>query len=351
MKLNLMSLGDIMADPFTGRQMSAKDRYRMLIDAAVIADRTGFHGINIGEHHGIAYTFSAPPVLLAAIAERTQNLRLSTAVALAANLDTLRMAEDYAAVDVISGGRVELVTGRGNFFESTYRLFGQSAEESAARFAEAMELLCKLWPGQPIEWSGRFRPPIHGESLQPVPVQNDRLPFWIGGGSSRDTAELAGRLGLKLMLPSAFGRPDKFVDVADIYRSSFVKAGHAGLPEVGACWHGWVGTDGDAARARFEPRYRAYHGFTQKLIQSVNSNPPPFLMLPFDYDFLRLQGPAIVGSPDEFVDRLSKLSNMLGADVNLVKMDMGGVPREEYLDMIQLVGEEVIPQLGVKEFA
>jgi alkanesulfonate monooxygenase SsuD/methylene tetrahydromethanopterin reductase-like flavin-dependent oxidoreductase (luciferase family) len=351
LKLNLMSLGDIMTDPITGRQMSAQERYRLLIDAAVIADRTGFNGINIGEHHGIAYAFSTPPVLLAAIAERTKRLRLGTAVALAANLDTFRMAEDYAALDVVSGGRVDLVTGRGNFFETTYTLFGQASDESPARFAEAMELLCKLWPGEPVHWRGRFRAPINGESLQPPPVQKDRLPFWVGGGSSRDTAELAGRLGLKLMLPSAFGRPDKFIDVANIYRDAFAAAAHAGQPEVGACWHGWVGTNGDAARARFAPRYRAYHAFTQRLIKRVNPNPPPYLSAPFDFEMLRRQGPAIVGSPDEFAERLSRLSEMLGADVNLVKMDMGGVPREEYLEMIQLVGEEVVPKLAVREYA
>jgi alkanesulfonate monooxygenase SsuD/methylene tetrahydromethanopterin reductase-like flavin-dependent oxidoreductase (luciferase family) len=351
LKLNLMSLGDIIADPISGQMMSAQERYRMLIDAAVIADQAGFNGINIGEHHGIDYTFSTPPVLLAAIAERTTKLRLGTAVALAANLDTFRLAEDYAAVDVISNGRVDIVTGRGNFFESTYTLFGQSPEESPARFAEAMELLCTLWSGKPVHWTGKFRSPINGERLQPLPVQNEELPFWVGGGSSRDTAELAGRLGLKLMLPSAFGRPDKFIDVANIYRDAYAAAGHPGGPEVGACWHGWVERDGEAARTRFEPRYRAYHEFTQKLIKRVNPNPPPYLSAAFDYDFLRLQGPAIVGSPAEFVDRLRALSDMLGADVNLVKMDMGGVPREEYLDMVRLVGEEVVPQLDVRAYA
>lgn len=351
LKLNLMSLGDIVTDPITGQQMSSQERYRTLIDAAVIADRTGFNGINIGEHHGIAYAFSTPPVLLAAIAERTERLRLGTAVALAANLDPLRLAEDYAAVDVISGGRVDIVTGRGNFFESTYTLFGQSPEESPERFAEAMELLCLLWPGAPLQWNGKYRPPINGESLQPVPVQTERFPFWVGGGSSRSTAELAGRLGLKLMLPSAFGKPDKFVDVANIYRDAYVAAGNPGDPEVGACWHGWVDRDGDAARARFEPRYRAYHQFTQTLIKRVNPNPPPYLSAPFDYAFLCEQGPAIVGSPDEFAERLAQLAEMLGAEVNLVKMDMGGVPREEFLDMVQLVGEEVVPKIGAVDYA
>lgn len=346
-KLNLMSLGDLMADPITGGCMSAAERYRTLIDAAEIADRTGWHGVNIGEHHGIAYTFSTPPVILAAMAERTTRLRLGTAVALAANLDPLRLAEDYAAVDVISGGRVDIVTGRGNFFESTYTLFGQAPDESPDRFAEGMELLCALWPGEPVHWKGRFRPPINGESLQPKPVQAGAKPFWVGGGSSRSTAELAGRLGLRLMLPSAFGKPDKFVDVANIYRDAYADAGHPGAPEVGACWHGWVAPDTALALARFEPRYRAYHAFTQALIKSVNPSPPSYLSTPFDYDFLCRQGPAIVGSPSDFAERLLSLADMLGAEVNLVKMDMGGVPRDEFLDAVRLVGDEVIPRLGV----
>src|SRR5277367_899149 len=196
MEVSLMSLGDITDDPVTGRRFSAPERYRMTIEAAVVADRVGLQGIYIGEHHGIAYTFSSPAVLLGAIAERTTRLRLGTAVALAANLDPLRMAEDYATVDVISGGRLELVTGRGNFFERTYDLFGQSAADSAARYAESMALLCELWPGKPVHWTGAFRPPISGQYLQPTPTQQHRLPFWIGGGSSPETAKLAGRLGV-----------------------------------------------------------------------------------------------------------------------------------------------------------
>lgn len=351
MKLSLMSLGDMITDPVTGTTMSGAERHRMMIDAAPVAEQAGFYGINIGEHHGLDYAFSTPPVVLAAIAERTQRLKLSTAVALAANLDPLRIAEDYAAVDVISNGRLELVTGRGNFFESTYTLFGQSPAESAARFAESMELLCKLWPGDPVHWQGQFRAPINGEYLQPKPVQADRLPFWVGGGSSRDTAELAGRLGLKLMLPSAFGKPEKFIAVADIYREAYVAAGHPGNPEVGACWHGWVAPDHEQAIERFRPRYEAYHRFTQQLIKRVNPNPPPYLAAPFDFDFLRNDGPAIVGGPEAFAERLDKLSSSLNADLNLIYMDMGGVPAAEFIDMLAVVGEQVLPHFAGKNAA
>jgi len=343
MKIGLMSLGDIMDDPITGSRFSARERYRLLIEAAEVGDKLGLHGIYVGEHHGIDYTLSTPPVLLGAIAERTTKLRLGTAVALAANLDPFRMAEDYATVDVISNGRLDLVTGRGNFFVGTYSLFGQSIDDSSARFAESMEVLCKLWPGAPVHWTGAFRPPITGQRLQPTPIQLEALPFWVGGGSSPDTAKLAGRLGLNLMLPSAFGRPDKFAPMADVYREAFAAAGHKHNAKVGACWHGWVGDTDAEARARFEPRYRAYHAFNTRVIRSVNPDPPPYLVAQFDYDFLTTQGPAIVGGPEAFAERLSRVATTVGADVNLIKMDMGGVPREEYVDMVRLLCESVIP--------
>lgn len=348
MEIALMSLGDKTDDPVTGRKFSASERYKMTIEAAEVADQTGIHGYHIGEHHGINYTFSSPAVVLAAMAARTTRLRLGTSVALAANLDPLRMVEDYATVDVISNGRLELVTGRGNFFEKTYDLFGQSAADSAARFAEAMELACLLWPGDPVHWTGRFRPPISGQHLEPTPIQRERPPFWVGGGSSPETAKMAGRLGLSLMLPSAFGNPTKFMAVADIYREAFAASGHKHASRVGACWHGWVGKTDTIARARFEPRYRAYHAFNQAMMRSVNDNPPAYLISTFDYDFLSTRGPAIVGGPQKFTDRFMTLSALVGADVNLIKMDMGGVPREEYIEMVKILGSDVVPQLGMQ---
>src|SRR6476469_5233159 len=203
MKLNLMSLGDYIEDPITGELPTPAQRHRMLIEAAVVAESAGFNGVNIGEHHGIDYIYSAPPVVLAAIGERTTTLRLGTAVTLLANLDAWRAAEDYSTLDVLSNGRVDVVAGRGNFFASTYTLFGQSVDESRERFDEALALLCQLWTGEGVEWQGRFRPSINGEPVMPHPLQTGVPPIWIGGGSSADTAIIAGQLGLKLMLPSA----------------------------------------------------------------------------------------------------------------------------------------------------
>jgi alkanesulfonate monooxygenase SsuD/methylene tetrahydromethanopterin reductase-like flavin-dependent oxidoreductase (luciferase family) len=344
MQLSLMTLGDLVTDPVTGVLETPAQRHRSVVEAAAVADKAGFHGIHIGEHHGLEYIFSAPPVILAAIAERTENLRLSTAVTLAANLDPIRAAEDYATVDALSGGRAEMVVGRGNFFTSTYTLFGQDPEDSHELFGQNIELLLRLWSGEEVNWSGPHRAPIEGFTLQPTPAVPPRL--WIGGGASESTTELAARLGLDLMLPSAFGNPAIFAPVVDDYLARYASYGHAREPQIGACWHVNVDNSSQRARERWEPRYRSYFELMGTIINRVNPDPPAFIKKPFNFDWLSTNGPAIVGSPEEVVDRLGTVSETLKTTLNLVYLDMGGQPAGEYRDMVELMGEKVIPKLG-----
>jgi alkanesulfonate monooxygenase SsuD/methylene tetrahydromethanopterin reductase-like flavin-dependent oxidoreductase (luciferase family) len=343
MKLNLMSLGDYIADPVTGGLPSPAQRHRMFVEAAVAAEAAGWDGVNIGEHHGIEYIYSAPPVVLAAIGERTSSLRLGTAVTLLANLDAFRAAEDYSTLDVLSDGRVDVVAGRGNFFASTYTLFGQTVEESRDRFDEGVALFDQLWTGGATKWAGQFRPSVNGEALQPQPIQK-RTPMWIGGGSSPETAELAANLGFKLMLPSAFGNPSFFKPIADTYRDNYQRAGHAEPSEVGACWHLNVAKNSQDAKARWEPRYRRYHEWMLQLLAGVNPSLPKH-MKPFDYEWLLTNGPAIAGSPAEVAERINTLSEMLGTSTHLLYLEMGGMPQTELLDMVELVGSDVMPLL------
>jgi len=344
MRISLMSLGDLSPDPITGHLATPAERHQMFVEAAVLADEFGYEGVNVGEHHGLDYIFSSPPVILAAIAARTKNLRLSTAVTLLANLDTLRIAEDYSTLDAISGGRAEIVAGRGNFFASTYTLFGQDVSESRERFDEAVELLIELWRGEPVHWTGKFRAPVNGERLQPTPLDTTRVPLSIGGGSSTETAELAARLGLDLVLPSAFGRPENFKPVVEHYLERFAEHGHARTPRVGACWHVSVGPDSQAAKDRWEPRYRQYHSWMNDMLGRINPTMPKHVR-PFDYEWLLTQGPAIAGSPAELSDRLGRWGKLLNLDYSMLYMDMGGTPQGELLDQVALVGSEVIPAL------
>jgi alkanesulfonate monooxygenase SsuD/methylene tetrahydromethanopterin reductase-like flavin-dependent oxidoreductase (luciferase family) len=339
-----MSLGDQVTDPVTGTRQTAAERHRAIVEAAGVADEVGFGGVYIGEHHGLEYTTSAPPVILAAIGERTRRLTLSTAVTLAANLDPVRVAEDYATVDVLSGGRCEIVVGRGNFFVSTYTLFGQRIEDSHELFGEAVELLAQLCTGKSVTWPGSaHRAPIMDFTVQPTPV--GPMPIWIGGGASPSSLELAARLGLDLMLPSAFGSPAQFVPIVEQYRERYAAYGHSRPPRIGACWHVNVAETSQGARSRWEPRYRAYFELMKEIIPRVNPDPPSFINRPFDFELLTTRGPALVGSPAEVVERLATRADMLQADTNLLYLDMGGQPKDEFCDMVELIGEDVLPRL------
>ena len=153
MDVGLLTLGDLITDPLTGARRTHAERHRNVVDQAVLAEQVGFTSFHVGEHHFCDYILSSPPVVLAAIAERTTTLRLSTGVTLGVNLDPVRLAEDYATVDVLSGGRVEPCIGRGTFFPHTFAGFGQDPRNARAMFAEHLELLLALWSrrGGPME--------------------------------------------------------------------------------------------------------------------------------------------------------------------------------------------------------
>lgn len=174
------------------------------------AEAVGFTSVHLGEHHFCDYILSSAPVVIAAIAERTTTLRLSTGVALGVNLDPIRVAEDYATVDVLSGGRVEPCIGRGTFFPHTFEVFGQDSGYAAATFAENLEILVKVWEGEIVSWSGTHHSPLNNVTVNPRPVQTPRPPIRAGVGASPESIDLAARLGLWIMLPTVFGTIDMF---------------------------------------------------------------------------------------------------------------------------------------------
>ncbi len=337
MDFGLLSLGDLLPPPGGGVSITESERHRSLVDQAVTGERSGFSVVHIGEHHGSDYQVSAPPIVLAAIAERTSTLRLSTGVALAANLDPVRMAEDYATVDVLSDGRVEIVCGRGSFFARTFDFFGQDSSDSASLFDEHVRLLIRLLTETDIDHpDGGHRPALDRFTSRPRPV--GALPVWIGGGSSTHTIDLAAELGCPLMLPSVFAPPQLFAPLVERYRERFAAAGHASKPVVGACCHAHIATSGDDARARFEPPYRQYWEWVQNLIADYTPDAPS---IPFDYEQL-LAGPALVGSAQEIVDRIGEWNELLDLDRIITMMDLGGQHSAQVLETIEQFGSEVI---------
>ncbi len=310
-----MSLGDLLADPVGGALMTEAERHRSIVDQAVLGEQLGFSSMHLGEHHFSDYQLSSPPVVLAAIAERTAGMRLSTSVTLAGNLDPVRMAEDYATVDVLSGGRAEVVVGRGNLFVRTYEGFGQPLDTARERFSENVRLLQQLLTEENVCWSGEFRSPLNGHTTRPRPV--GQLPLWIGA-ASRGSAELAADLGAWLMLPTVFGTPEMFTPVVDIYRARWEANGRPWEDaRVGACAHAHVART-EAEAARWHVYYRHYWDFVGGLLGGKGTWPD------FDFDELRA-GPGIVGSPAQVVDRVGQWHEILGLDRQLFMFDLGGI--------------------------
>lgn len=344
MDVGLVSLGDLITDPVTGQRRTHAERHRNLVEQAVRAEQAGFTSFHLGEHHFCDYISSSPPVVLAAVAERTTTLRLSTGVTLGVNLDPVRVAEDYATVDVLSGGRVEPCIGRGTLFPHTFAAFGQDPRQSQAMFAEHLELLLELWTHDEVDWSGSFRAPLKGPSTTPRPVQQPRPPIWLGAGASSTSVEHAARLGLWLMLPTVFGTPKHFVPMVELYERSWEEHGHdPAARRIGCVSHAHVHRDSATARARWEPRYRAYIEWVNDL-QVRSSDGRNQGLGGFDFDRL-CATTAICGSPDEVVNRMGEMRDLLHLDVHTLMFDMGGLPDDELFATIDLVGAEVLPQL------
>ncbi|MDH3682751.1 MAG: LLM class flavin-dependent oxidoreductase [Acidimicrobiia bacterium] len=342
MRIGWATMGDLLPDPVTGILLTPAERHRMVVEAAPRAEEAGFVSASVGEHHFCSYIISSPPVLLAAMAERTSTLRLGTAVALGANNDPIRLAEEYATLDLLSGGRVDLVLGRGNLYEHTFHAFGQDPACSRSMYEENVGLVVEALHHEQITWIGEHRAPFANMTTQPRPVQSP-FPVWIGGGSSMESVEFAAEMGLPLMLPGVFGRPSMFTPLAERYREIWAEKGRP--PErcrVGAIAHTNVAATSQAARAAMEPRMTVYFDW---LIDHIALSTPSLsdFIRPFDFDRFTTAGPTVCGSPQQVIERMEEWRDAAGLTDYLFMCDQGGMPPDDLFAMIDFAGETILP--------
>ena len=195
-----------------------------IIEAAKFADEAGLDIFGLGEHHRLDYAVSATPVALAAIAQVTNRIKLTSATTVLSTVDPVRLFEDFATLDLLSNGRAEIIAGRGAFVES-FPLFGYNFNDYDALFEENIELFLKLNEHEKITWNGRFRSALQNADISPRPVQK-QIPLWVGVGGTPESAERAGRLGTGLALAILGGDPLRFKPLVDIYRQAGEAAGH-----------------------------------------------------------------------------------------------------------------------------
>src|ERR671932_249688 len=218
MELGLYTFADV------GPEMYPAQRLRNLLEEIELADQVGLDVFGVGEHHRSDYAVSAPAIVLAAAAERTKNVRLTSAVTVLSSDDPVRVFQDFATLDLLSGGRAEIMAGRGSFIES-FPLFGYDLHDYDELVAEKLDLLLAIPAETHVTWSGRHRAPLDGGGVWPRPVQ-DPLPVWIAAGGTPQSVVRAGALGLPLTVAIIGGRPERFVPLVALYRQAAAAAGH-----------------------------------------------------------------------------------------------------------------------------
>jgi probable LLM family oxidoreductase len=324
MELGLITFADV-------GSVTPEQRLKNLLEEARLADELGLDVFGVGEHHRPDFAVSAPVVALAAIAAQTERIRLTSAVTVLSSDDPVRVFEEFAELDLLSGGRAEIMAGRGSFTES-FPLFGYDLEDYDSLFAEKLELLLALRSNETVTWRGRHRAPLEDQGVYPRPVQ-DPLPVWIAVGGTPTSVARAGVLGLPLTIAIIGGQPDRFVPLVDLYRRAAVEGGHdpASLP-LGINTHAFVGDD-----AAFAPHYIAM----MSRIGRERGWPP---MTRDHYLALRSpRGALAVGTPEEVAEKILYEHELFGHQRYLAHMSVGAVAHADVMRSIERFGTEVAP--------
>jgi probable LLM family oxidoreductase len=331
MELGLATFADLAAGA------SPQQRMRELMEEVELADQLGLDVFAVGEHHRPDYLISSPAVVLGAAAVRTQRIRLSSAVTVLSSDDPVRVFQQFAEVDLLSGGRAEIMAGRGSFIES-FPLFGYDLDDYDDLYAEKLELLLALVrDATDVTWSGRHRPALEHAAVWPRPVQ-DPLPVWVAVGGSPQSVVRAGVLGLPLTLAIIGGQPERFTGLVDLYREAFSRAGHDPADaKVAINTHAFVGPTSQAADAAFAQPYLA--GMNR--IGRERGWPPSG---PREYQALRsARGALAVGSPEQVAEKILFEHELFAMDRYVGQMSVGAVAHADVLKAMELFGTRVAP--------
>ncbi len=374
MELGLATFADL---PLGADAPHAARRLRELLEEIELADQLGLEVFGVGEHHRPDYAVSAPPIALAAAAARTQSIRLSSAVTVLSSADPVRVFQDFATLDLISGGRAEIMAGRGSFTES-FPLYGFDLDDYDELFAEKLELLLALRASERVTWSGRHRAALHDVGVYPRPLQNP-LPVWIAVGGTPASVARAGMLGLPLMIAIIGGPPARFAPLVDLYRRAVAQGrslagGEDGQedravgtaapasrreedgadrtvaqggvrdgqvnpasPAVGINSHTYLAATSQRAADEYFPAY-------SQVMNRIGRERgwPPMARAQFDAA-CGPEGHLLVGSTQQVVEKILAEHELFGHDRFLAQVSIGVLPHARAMRAIELFGSEVAP--------
>jgi probable LLM family oxidoreductase len=335
-EIGVYTFAEVTPDPVTGRTITPAQRLRDLIEQVELADQVGLDVYGVGEHHRAEFAVSAPAVVLAAAAERTKAIRLTSAVTVLSSDDPVRVFQDFATLDLLSGGRAEIMAGRGSFIES-FPLFGYDLADYDSLFEENLELLLALRGPERVTWSGRHRAPLNDLGVYPRPLQHP-LPVWIAVGGTPESVIRAARLGLPMALAIIGGMPERFAPLISLYRDTARRAGRdpAGLP-VSINSHAFLADSSRQAADDFFPSYADL----MSRIGRERGWPPTTRD---QYEMMRSpRGALLVGSPQEVIDKILFQHELFGHQRFLAQLTVGTMPHAKVMRAIELLGTVVAP--------
>jgi probable LLM family oxidoreductase len=335
MEIGLFTFGELSVDLVTGQLIDPAVRLREFIDLAKLADEAGLDVFGVGEHHRPDFAIASPAVVLAAVAEATSRIRLTSTVTVLSTADPVKVFEDFTALDLVSNGRAEITAGRGAYTES-FPLFGNDLDDYDELFEEKLGLLLQLNSSERVTWSGKHRPALKDVGVYPRPVQ-PHLPVWIAVGGTPSSVERAGRLGLPLYL-AILGQPERFVDLAALYRRTGEIAGHdVESLCIGITSHFFTAATSQGARTTFYPYYSRY----------IANNMPSArgqLMSRESFDaWSSPHGALFAGSPQEIIEKILWEYEILGHTRFLAQIGLGGLPFADAARSIEILASEIAP--------
>lgn len=333
-EIGLDTFGDVTVDE-DGKALSQAQVIRNVVDEGVLADEVGLDFIGLGEHHRDDFAISSPETLLAAIAAKTRNIRLGSAVTVLSSDDPIRVFQRFSTIDAISGGRAEVILGRGSFTES-FPLFGFELADYEKLFSEKLDLFAALLEGGAVNWQGSVRPPLVSQHVYP-PIENGRLKTWIGVGGSPESVVRAVQYRLPMMLAIIGGEPKRFLPFIDLYHRAVAQIGGEVLP-LGVHSPGHIAETDEQARAELWPGYKTLH---DRIGGERGWGPTNIQRFNMEADM----GSLYVGSPETVARKIATTMKTLGVKRFDMKYSSGTLGHDKLMKSIELFGTKVAPMV------
>lgn len=336
MELGLYTFADMHPDSGAGKALNTNKRISDLLEEIELANELGLDVFGVGEHHRPEYAVSSPAIILAAAAVKTKKIKLCSAVTVLSSDDSVRVFQQFATVDQLSGGRAEIMAGRGSFIES-FPLFGYNPNDYDELFEEKLELLLKINENEQLSWKGKHRPSFDNLGIYPRPYQ-PAIPVWLAAGGTPASAIRAARLGLPLALAIIGGMPEQFTAFTNLYKNTAIKAGKNPLDlQLSINSHVYVADTAEQATDEFYPSYSV---MMNRIGRERGWSP----LSRQQFEYMRSPaGSLLVGSPQQVIDKILYEHELFGNTRFLAQMSMGDIAHEKIMRSIELFGTVVAP--------